>query len=195
MPEQLVPMQGCPVPACDDEPERTIVTTKPTKLTMQNITHERVCIYPRMHQFDSDSEPVPVVYVAFHGELEPIEIEEPEPERPEPEDPDNPTEEEIQEAIDHTRDGDGEYDEEIADAMENAREAPDPDELTGDLAVLYDRVVELETSEDSAVLGVLKGKMLDADVPPGEVAELADKLVERGYIVEIDDAVYKTASA
>lgn len=186
MPEEPVPMQGCPVPTCDAEPERTVVTTEPTKLTTQNMVHERVCVLPRAYTFDGEDEPQPAVFVTFHGDLE---IEEPDTE---PEDPANPTEEEVEAAIDEV----AEENEEVADTIENAREtvdAPDPDELTGNLAVLYDRVVELEVKENSAILGTLKGRMLDADVPPSEVAELADKLVERGYIVEIDDAVYKTA--
>lgn len=212
MTEKLIPLQGCPLESCEAPVERALLTTEPTKLTMQNQVHERVCIAPGVHQEG--------VVIVYHGDLDPIEVEEPDPEierlrrererledevlgedepddaPSEPEDPEEPTEAEIEDAIDDIREGDGEHDEAVADAIEDAREeagTPDPDELTGDLAVLYDKVVELEVRENSAILGTLKGQMLDADVAPSEVADLADKLVERGYLVEIEDAIYKTA--
>lgn len=87
---------------------------------------------------------------------------------------------------------DDEGDEEDEVAPEEAP-GPDPSELTGEHRIVYNKIVEATPSGGTVKLGVLKGKCLDADIPPSRVGEVAEELVERGYVIENTDAVYKPA--
>lgn len=144
MTTQQVEMESCPV--CSLEVGLAMVTTEGTKLTTQNMTQARTCLYPTMIDGEAGS------YIIYHASLD-----------------------ETQAAPGGDSESRGE------------QQAAD---LEGDLEYVWDRAIEATEGGTSTKRAEMAGLCSDV-IPPNELPEHLDELVNRGLLAEIDDAVYK----
>lgn len=162
----------CPVPSCDEEVSLCLITTESTKLTTQNLTHERTCITPTTH----DGEPA--IYIVYHEELAPPADRLDTPEYDSDPDPD-----EDSESDDAPRN-----DEDLVEHI-NEADLPDPDDLEGDTRTVYRRLVQVTVDGSPVDVTVLAGKLITDDISPSACEDIADSLIEDGYAIETEDGL------
>lgn len=124
MPTKKTELDDCPVESCDAAVSHALVTTDGTKLTTNNMTQARTCLYPT--ELDGD----PASYIVFHDDLEEGHAE-----------PDVP--------VESTTDDDDEREEQD----DEGGDSRDIEELGDDPKTVFRQIMETEPIDESSLAG------------------------------------------
>lgn len=157
MPTKVTDLDACPVESCDASISHALVTTDGTKLTTENMTQDRTCLYPTTLDGEAAS------YIVFHDHLEDghaepdVRVEESEEDEPE--------------------------DEDVGEETEEERPSKPLDKLGDNSKLVFRRVMENEPIGESA----LAGKCITDGLNPSHAKGIAEALHRGGHLKKVDE--------
>lgn len=193
MTDEKVPLESCPREDCDEPIIEAFRTDRAFQLQRQNMIVDKWCVIPRNDPGTGEA----WVYVIRHGEVVGFktgsEVRKEEVTAADDDEEEDTTGElEGDTTTDELKESTADEDDDV-ETVEAEAESEDDDDSpdTDELSEFQKRIVRYVDKRDgSKKLAEVQGKFSHAERTPNEVKAAVSDLVARGYLTEIDDAVY-----